>query len=119
MNREAQMIAYLARRLKPVKVYARVPPDRPKTFITVERTGGVDDRFLDRPVFAIQAWAESPYMAATLADEIRAVLPDIVGEAGVSGWHGATMYSWPDPESKHARYQIITEITTYSLPASN
>ena len=111
MNAEALLIGFLKERVPGVQVRASVPPDRPDSFITVERTGGRADRFFDRPIIAIQAWDQTPYKASELAIKIRDALPDLVEIPDVTSFAGSSMYNWPDADSKQARYQIVTEFT--------
>ncbi|NMM99328.1 hypothetical protein [Bifidobacterium olomucense] len=46
---------------------------KPSTFITVERTGGVEEWYRSRPLVAVQVWGTSSYEVADAA--YRLVLP--------------------------------------------
>lgn len=84
---------------------------RPSRFVTVERTGGVEERFRSLPLVAVQVWGETSWIVAEAAS--RLVLPrlkrlveiDPVADVTVSG-----MGHFPAPDGR-ARYQILIQPT--------
>lgn len=111
-NSEILLVQWLSARplLAGVPVSTDVPADRPKRFITIERTGGSRSERRDLPMLAVQVWAESRVQAGDLAgmvaDEIEHVTEHSqVGRVSLSG-----PYNFPDPSSGQARYQITVEL---------
>ena len=94
------------------RAYGDVPEKRPDRFITVERVGGVRGLHMDHPMLAVQAWAGSRSQAMILADQLATlfttVLPleNTVAESKVS-----SLYNFPDPLSRAARYQLTLNLT--------
>lgn len=107
----AALIAYLKRRFPGARVSNRVPKDRPKKFITVERTGGQRTHLWDSPMFAVQAWATTEAEASALADEVADAilswqLDPIVAYSAVQA-----VYAFPDPDSRVPRFQLTVSAT--------
>lgn len=107
----AALIAFLKRKFPGVPVSNRVPKDRPRKFITVERTGGQRAHLWDSPMFAVQAWAPSEVEASALADEVADAvlawqLDPIVAYSAVNA-----VYAFPDPDSRGPRFQLTVSAT--------
>lgn len=102
--------------------YTLVPADRPKRFITVERTGGSCGAIIDRPSLAIQCWAPTPVEAARLADTLTCVvLPSIYDLPDVGSFSVDSLYAYPLDE-RTPRYQLTATAVVhkaYSKQASN
>lgn len=90
------------------------PPDpRPRRFATVERVGGESAVGIDRPVLAVQLWAPTNAEAEELALECRDALNLRAASIPcVHGVHAGSPVSFPDPDSRSARYQITVRATT-------
>ena len=99
--------------------YGAVPNPRPQRFLTVERTGGAADRFIDRAQVAVQAWATSRAEAETLAVEARLAALGLRVAPWCAGITLGGLYSFPDPESRQARYQFTLEINTLNNDNEN
>ena len=110
MTVEADVIAFLTEHVG-VPVFATVPRERPTMFVTVERVGGRLDQFRDLPQFAVQAWAPTTAKAAALADNVRFLLPDLIGLPDVGRVNIGSTYNYPDPDSGQARYQTVFDLT--------
>lgn len=92
--------------------YANVPPDRPGTFVTVEREGGYVEDMVDHPTIAVQTWAESAADAELHASAIR--MASLVGELpeGVNSMRvNSGPYKFYDEESMQPRYQTVYDVT--------
>ena len=89
------------------------PPDpRPRRFATVERVGGESAVGIDRPVLAVQLWAPSNAEAEELALECRDALNLRAASIPcVHGVHAGSPVSFPDPDSRSARYQSTVRAT--------
>lgn len=95
-----------------LEAFLDVPKERPDRFLTVERTGGPEGQITGTPTLAIQVWAEHRFeagdMARLVAGVVRsAVVLPWVGRVGIQ-----SIYNFPDPDSKQARYQIVVELVT-------
>ena len=112
-NVEAALVSWLPGALG-VPAYADVPASRPPSFVTVERTGGSCSVGVDRPALAVQAWAPTRAEASELALRARdaltlrcvAEVPQVC-RCEVDG-----LYSFPDPDSRQARYQLNVYMAT-------
>lgn len=102
----AALIAYLARSFPGTSVSNRVPEDRPRRFITVERTGGQRTHLWDYPMFAVQAWAATEAEASALADEVAVAILDWQREAFVAYSDVRSVYAFPDPDARVPRFQL-------------
>lgn len=94
-------------------ITTEVPNPRPDRFITIERTGGISDRWQDRPQVAIQCWAKSRWEAEELASRVKTWVNEVlryhpqVSRVGV-GWS----YNFPDPDSRQPRFQVLVDFRT-------
>ena len=111
MNVEQTIIRALA--AKGYSAYADVPNPMPDSFVTVERTGGGDRDKVDRPMLAVQAWAQGRKAAAELADAVRCDLESLCGSDGLGAVRVTSIYNWPDMESRRARYQLTVEAAAH------
>lgn len=113
INFEALVIGYLNGQALGVDAFADIPADRPERFITVERTGGGRDRFVDRPQAVVQVWADSRAGASELADTVAASLQGMTTLPEVGRVTVESVVNFPDV-SGHPRYQIfITAVTKH------
>lgn len=94
-----------------IQAFMEVPADRPRRFVTVERVGGAETNFVDRPVLAVQFWAESRYQASEgarllslILDGLAATVPEL-GRCKVE-----SVYNFPD--ERQARYQLTVAAST-------
>lgn len=111
MNVEQTIIQALTD--KGYAAYADAPNPMPAEFVTVERTGGGDRNMVDRPTLAVQIWAGGRKAAAELADAVRRDLESLTGTLGLGAVRVASIYNWPDPETRRARYQLTVEATAH------
>lgn len=93
--------------------YAEVPDPRPARFVTVERTGGEASLGVDRPLLAVQAWADTAANASALALELRdAIVVGATEIPQVCRCDVTSVYRFPDPDSRQARYQLDVSAVT-------
>lgn len=93
--------------------YADAPNPMPPSFVTVERTGGGDRDKVDSASLAVQCWAQGRKAAAELADTVRSDLESLTGTLGLGAVRVQSIYNWPDPESRRARYQLTVQATAH------
>lgn len=110
---EAEIIAYLSGVLE-LPIVADVPNPRPERFVLVERTGGSDlEKYVDCPTVAVQSWAPTRFEASTVSRDVDALLLDMPGEVlNVMSCERNSLYNFPDPDSRQARYQGVYEFIT-------
>ncbi|EJZ84926.1 hypothetical protein HMPREF9241_01702 [Schaalia turicensis ACS-279-V-Col4] len=116
MTPEEILIKALADGLR-LRVSGDVPATRPDAFVTVERTGGAQTRFLDHGTYAVQVWAKSRAnagkLAQTVASYITNQLPTENAHIGRSTVE--SLYHFPDPDSPLERYQLtVSAVITLS-----
>ena len=107
MTPEAHLIQLLGVALGDTNVYGSVPATRPDQFVTIERTGGPRDLWVDEGMYAIQCWSTNRNKAAAFASDVADAflsLPATNGRVGSTGV--VSIYNFPDPDSGQARYQI-------------
>jgi hypothetical protein len=97
-----------------VPAYSKVPAPRPSRFVTVTRTGGEAEKFLDRPTLAVQTWGESDLDAATLALTTRNALSRAaeLEIPQICSCKVEAIYDFPDPDSSQSRQQLTVRATT-------
>lgn len=96
-----------------VPAFARPPATRPERFATVERIGGGVELGVDRPSVALQLWAGSEAEASELASAAaRAVLEEYPARRHVRSVAVDSVYAFPDPDSGHARWQVVADLVT-------
>lgn len=93
--------------------YADAPNPAPPSFVTVERTGGGTYDKVDSAQLAVQAWADGRKAAADMADELARALESLSGTLGLGRVRVQSLYNWPDPQTRRARYQLTVEATAH------
>lgn len=111
MNVEQTIIQALAS--MGYSAHADAPNPHPASFVTVERTGGgVRDR-VDSSQLAVQVWAGRRKEAADMADAVARDLESLTGTLGLGRVSVQSIYNWPDPQSRMARYQLTVAATAH------
>lgn len=107
------LCAWLGERLG-VPCSTQVPEPRPAEFATVERTGGGYTLGRDNPYLAVQAWAETDAGAYSLALAAREAIAVLAREEipEVCQAQVGSIYAFPDPDSRQARYQLDAYLVT-------
>lgn len=111
------MVLYIRQSLPDVAVYSRVPDPRPKTFVRVERLGGIRrNLFLDRPRIDVECWSDSEESAEDLGSRVRAYVLAMAGKRGDTTVYAVAEVSgpmWlPDSASGQPRYSFAVEFST-------
>ena len=88
------------------RVSADVPETLPPRLVTVERVGGTSDRFLDRPLVAVQVWGPTRFASASMAESVKISLLDMVELDAVGAVNVESIYYFPDSDSGATRYQM-------------
>jgi hypothetical protein len=115
---EALVVQHLTGVLTGVLVTTDVPENKPDTFLTVQRIGGIQqNRVMDGPLLVFQAWANTKADAYDLAKLARAYVFAMPGNSYSGTWVykvsevGGVGYL-PDPDSSLPRYQFTVQMRT-------
>lgn len=104
---EKIVIDYLAA-AQQLPVYAEKPVNPEGEYILIERIGGSEVNRIREATVVVQTIAGTLYQAAELAEEIRALMLDIVSLNSV--FHcsvNAGPYNYTDTDTKEYRYQTV------------
>lgn len=119
MDIETQVVQWLnaSDTLKGVPASLSVPPDRPKRFVTVERTGGTEAAYRSMPTIAVQAWSlTGRYEAAQLAGLVKDRLMTLTDIDEVADVSVESVTHYPDPGPRFTeRYQILIQLTVSTV----
>jgi len=111
MNVEQTVIQALAS--MGYSAHADAPNPHPESFVTVERTGGGTRDRVDAAQLAVQVWAGRRKEAADMADAVARDLESLTGTLGLGRVSVQSIYNWPDPQSRMARYQLTVAATAH------
>lgn len=110
---EAFLRDFLAENLS-APVYIDVPREHPSEYYVIEKTGSSRSDHIWESVFAVQAYGDSFYNAASMiADVNRLMLDELIKEDRVSdvSLNGSSNYT--DTTKKQPRYQSVFVVTHY------
>lgn len=82
----------------------------PGRYLTVERTGGPESPFVSRPLFAVQAWAESRWEAGELANRTAERIRHVTDLDDVADVDILSITDFPSPDGR-PRYQVTCQLT--------
>lgn len=111
MDAQELLIAYLSAALA-LPCSAQVPRKRPSRFVTVERTGGPCDEFVDSAQLAVQCWGESYADAKKLAINTRNALRIFTELDAVADCECESLYWFPG-EGNEPRWQLTVTAEVY------
>lgn len=95
-----------------LEAFMDVPSPRPIKFVTVERTGGFQDKWIDNPQLVFQVWADTRFNASTLAEKVKPVIQGLAYSEHIHRVDITSTFNFPDPESGQARYQLVVVAVT-------
>lgn len=81
----------------------------PGRYLTVERTGGSETPFVSRPLFAVQAWAESRWEASELANRTAERIRHVTDLDDVADVDILSITDFPSPDGR-PRYQVTCQL---------
>lgn len=112
MNVEVTLVSYLSECFPDISVSADLPNPQPEKAITLERTGGPENKIvLDHPTIAIQCWAKTRADALLLADEVDKAMRSM-DDPEIPDVQRSGKYNFPD-EYGNPRYQLVYNLITY------
>lgn len=104
---------YLAEKLEPIKIYPNVPEKPPKQFVVYEKTGGGFAEHINRATIAIQSYDESLLKTASLNDQVKKHMFNIIELPEVARIELNSDYNFTDTTRKRDRYQCVFDIYYY------
>ena len=110
---EEVVLNYLSENLN-VPVFTEVPnKDLPLEFVIIEKTGSNRSNYIESATITIQSYAESMYKAASLNEEVKDTMFNIISLANVSRCNLNSDYNYTDTRTKQYRYQAVFNLTYY------
>lgn len=94
-----------------VPVYMEKPEEKIESYVLIEKTGGSEENYICFATIAIQSYAESLYNAASLNEEVKKAMNNIIvlNEIGSSKLNSD--YNYTDTTKKKYRYQAVFNLT--------
>ena len=87
------------------------PADPPEVFVTIERTGGGIESYVDHATIALQVWAGTPTAAESVANDIRLAMLTSDPPGGIHSVRVTTgPYPFYDESTRMPRYQMVLDI---------
>ena len=96
-----------------VPVYIEVPAEPPKSYVSIDRTGGGETEHIRDARIVLSSYGASRLEAATLHEEVLAAMSDIIALDCIGGYELNTEQYNPDLETKRNRYQLYCNIVYY------
>lgn len=96
-----------------VPVRMEIPPNRPDSFIVLEKTGSGMENHIFTATVIVQSYAKTLYAAAVLNEEVKGALlygnvPSQICKVKLN-----SDYNYTDPDLGNYRYQAVYDITHY------
>lgn len=107
---ELTVLNYLQGALS-VPVYMEIPIDPPETFVVLEKIGSSRTDRLDNATIAAQSYAGSLQGAATLNEEVKTAIDNMIELDAISACRLNSDYNFTDISTKKYRYQCIYVIS--------
>lgn len=107
---ELTVLNYLKNELS-VDVYMEIPSSPPETFVVLEKTGSGRTDLLNTATIAAQSYAGSLQEAATLNEEVKAAIDNMIELNEISACRLNSDYNFTDTSTKKYRYQCIYVIS--------
>ena len=96
-----------------VDAYCEVPPDRPREFCVVQRTGGGRTGVVCSPTAAVDCWAATQLEANTLGGKVERLLAEMPdGIDNVFTCEINSFYENPDPDTGSPRVSLFCVLQT-------
>lgn len=111
MTIEAFIIKHLNEELGGVNAHGLVPPDKPDTFVVLERTGGSIENFLHHSMFVTDCYAKTLEQACILSEQVIAAMQRLPLKGRVTNVSVNSAYNDTDTETHEYRYGVLFDIT--------
>ena len=95
-------------------VYMENPSPLPDSYVLVEKVGGGKRSQLNTASIAIQSYSTSMYGAASLNEEVKACMDQLILNDTIARVELETDYNFTNTATKQYRYQAVYNITYYT-----
>lgn len=106
---EKIVLDYLNKTLS-VPAYMEKPANPPEKYVLLEKTGSSSENLIESATIAIQSYAGSLFAAASLNEEVKVAMNNIVALNEVMGAELNSDYNFTDTTKKQYRYQAVYEL---------
>lgn len=89
------------------------PTTSPDRFVLFEKTGSAKSNYIPSSAFAFQSYAKSMYEAATLNEEVKKAIEEMITLDEISSVKLNSDYNYTDTTTKEYRYQAVYDIKHY------
>ena len=96
-----------------VPVFLEQPDIAPDSYVLFEKTGSDRSNRLKSATFAFQSYAASLYQAATLNEELKVAVDNMVSLNEIGSVRLNSDYNFTDTTTKRYRYQAVYDIKHY------
>ena len=112
---EEVVLNYLAEELEDIPVLMQVPEMNTggETFVVLEKTGSSISNKIGEAMIAVQSYAPTLYEAATLNEQVKTAMLDIISLDEVTAVMLNGDYNFTDETRKQPRYQAVFELSHY------
>lgn len=93
-----------------VPAYMEKPAEPSEKYVLLEKTGSSSEDYIKSATFALQSYAGSLFAAATLNEEVKAAMDNIIVLNEVMGSELNSDYNFTDTAKKGYRYQAVYEL---------
>lgn len=106
---EVIVLNYLNSTLR-VPAYMEVPVDAPAEYVLLEKTGSSVENCIETATITVQSYANTLFQAASLNEEVKEAMKDIVSLREIMGVELNSDYNFTDATKKKYRYQAVFEL---------
>lgn len=101
---------YLKENLKGKNVYLQLPANPAGEYLLIERVGGGETDHIRSASFAIKSYGDSLIAAASLNEEVKAAMKNIVMLNDIGSCSLDSDYNYTDSRKGNFRYQAIFDL---------
>lgn len=94
----------------PVPACTEKPTPEPTKYILIEKIGGGRENHIDSATIAVQSYADSLFDAATLNENVKSIMHEIVELDEIFSVRLERDYNFTDTTKKKYRYQAIFDL---------
>lgn len=95
-------------------VYMENPTPLPDSYVLVEKTGSSKRNQVNSATIAIQSYSTSMYGAASLNEEVKTCMDQLILNDTIARVELETDYNFTNTATKQYRYQAVYNITYYT-----
>lgn len=109
---EKIVLDYLNEKLS-VPAFTEKPDNEPSSYVLIEKTGGGEENYIESATIALQSYAGSLFLSASLNEEVKDAMRGIVELDTIASAKLLRDYNFTDTTKKKYRYQAIYSLVYY------